>query len=189
MRDKIRRVVTGHDKNGRAVVIADGNAGNVFLPPHRDGVIITNLWRTESMPVAVPMEDEDPVDLPGDLPLIPPKNGSVFRIIKYPPDATYMHKITREAAHESFTEFGAGDAADASENPPHPMMHKTNTLDYAIVLEGEIYMVLDDSEVRLEAGDTVIQRATNHSWSNKSDKPAWMLFVLMDGKAAWADGN
>jgi quercetin dioxygenase-like cupin family protein len=68
------------------------------------------------------------------------------------------------------------------ENPPHPLMHRTDTVDYGIVLSGEIYLVLDKQETLLKAGDVVVQRGTNHAWSNRSDKPCRMAFILVDGK-------
>jgi uncharacterized cupin superfamily protein len=61
-------------------------------------------------------------------------------------------------------------------------MHRTETIDYAVVLEGEITLVLDDEDVVLKAGDVVIQRGNNHSWSNRSDKMCRMLYVLIDGR-------
>ena len=70
---------------------------------------------------------------------------------------------------------------DTSTTAPHPLMHRTETVDYALCLAGEIYLVLDDSEVLIKAGDTVVQRGTNHAWSNRSDQPCRMMFVLVDG--------
>ena len=77
--------------------------------------------------------------------------------------------------------MGNEGASTFSQNKRHPFMHRTETVDYAVVLEGEIVMLLDDDEVKLKAGDVVIQRGTNHAWSNRSDKPVKMLYVLVDG--------
>ena len=117
----------------------------------------------------------------GKVSLEPPANGAVFRVIEFPPEIDWIDNIDREAAHASFTQFGAAHAADTSEAPPHPLMHRTETIDYAICLEGEIWLVLDDSEVLMKAGDTCVQRGTNHAWSNRTDKPCSMAFILIDG--------
>ena len=79
--------------------------------------------------------------------------------------------------------MGAAHAVNAAEKPRHPLMHRTQSLDFAIVLSGEIYLVLDDSETLLKAGDVVIQCATNHAWSNRSDKPCRMAFVMVGAES------
>ena len=174
----IRRIVTGHDEAGKAVVVFDGPTPNVFRPEHRPGVQINNLWLTGESPARLAGNAET---TEGRVPLEPPANGAVFRVIEFPPEKDWIDKIDRAAAHASFTQFGAAHAADASETPPHPLMHRTETIDYAICLEGEIWLVLDDSEVLMKAGDTCIQRGTNHAWSNRTDAPCFMAFVLIDG--------
>jgi len=78
--------------------------------------------------------------------------------------------------------MGAENASTFRQNKRHLFMHRTETVDYAVVLEGEVVMLLDDEEVHLQAGDVVIQRGTNHAWSNRSDKPVKMLYVLIDGE-------
>jgi quercetin dioxygenase-like cupin family protein len=78
--------------------------------------------------------------------------------------------------------MGNASAATFGRGGRHPMMHRTQTLDYAVVLEGEVTMLLDDEDVPLKAGDVVIQCGTNHAWSNRSDKPCRMLYVLIDAK-------
>ncbi len=110
----------------------------------------------------------------------PRKTASVFRVIKFPPEKDWIDNVDAEAAKSSFASIGAEGASDQDE-PPHPLMHKTETVDYAICLKGEIYLVLDDSEVLMKAGDTCIQRGTNHAWSNRSDEDCHMMFSLVDG--------
>jgi mannose-6-phosphate isomerase-like protein (cupin superfamily) len=102
--------------------------------------------------------------------------------VSFSPEKSWIHTVDRAAARATFATLGAGHAPVAAENPPHPLMHRTKTIDYAIVLSGEIYMVLDDSEVFLQAGDTIIQRGTNHAWSNRSEEPCVIAFVLIDGE-------
>lgn len=180
MPNVVRRIVTGHDKAGKAIVISDGPTPNVFKPPARPGVQIMNCWRVGESPArlagnaeAVPPDSRVSLE-PGD-------NGSVFRVIDFPPEKDWIDKVDRAAAHASFAAFGAAHAADSSAKPPHPLMHKTETIDYAICLEGEMHLVLDDSEVLVRTGDVVVQRGTNHAWSNRSDRNCRMAFILIDG--------
>ena len=174
----VRRIVTGHDQAGKAIVVADGEAPNVVRPENRPGVEINNLWVIDGSPAKAhgPEETTD-----RKIGLLPPANGSVFRIIRFPPEKTWIDDVDREAARRSFASVGAETAADASEKPPHPLMHRTETVDYAVCLSGEIYLVLDDSEVLMKAGDACVQRGTNHAWSNRTDEDCLMMFVLVDG--------
>ena len=174
----MRRVVTGHDDQGKAVVVSDAEVANVLRPQNRPGVALHNIWQIDSMPAKIhgPEETTDTA-----IRLTPPKGGSVFRVVDFPPEAAWIDEVDRAQAKAAFASMGAEEAADSNENPPHPLMHRTETIDYAICLEGEIYMVLDDSEVRLSTGDAVVQRGTNHAWSNRSDKLCRIAFVLVDG--------
>ena len=131
-----RRIVTGHDENGKAIAIADGTTPNVFRPDHRPGVQINNIWQVSESPAHLMSQEET---MEGRIALEPPPNGSVCRVIEFPPEKDWIGNIDRETAHASFTQFGAAHAADTSENPPHPLMHRTETIDYAICLEGEIW--------------------------------------------------
>lgn len=177
MTGTVRRVVTGHDADGKAIVVSDGEAPNVLRPPQRPGTVINTLWAVDGLPVKLGGLRET-VDR--QIPIEPPLNGCSFRINEYPPpEAGLIGKLDREAARANFAAMGAAHAADTSENPRHPLMHRTQSLDFAIVLSGEIYLVLDDSEVLLKTGDTVIQCGTNHAWSNRSDKPCRMAFVML----------
>ena len=177
MPNSTRRIVTGHDTNGRATVISDTSAP-VFHPQNRPGVEVINLWITAETPARL----TDATDrTQGPVALTPPAKGTVFRIVEFSPEKDWIDQIDRKAARESFASFGAEQALDDSDEPRHPLMHKTETIDYAIVLSGECYMVLDDSEVLVTTGDVIIQRGTNHAWSNRSDRPCRIAFVLIDG--------
>jgi mannose-6-phosphate isomerase-like protein (cupin superfamily) len=101
----------------------------------------------------------------------------VFRIIEYPPDTERLPAILREHA---LPDTSGRNAATDGNNPRHPGFHKTNTTDYAIVLVGEIYAMMDDGEVLLKAGDVLVQRGTNHAWSNRTQQAAVVAFVLID---------
>ena len=117
----------------------------------------------------------------GTIGLLPPANGSVFRVIEFPPEQGWIDEVDAGAAKAAWDSIGAGHVGDHSEAAPHPLMHRTETVDFALCLEGEIYLVLDDSEVLIKTGDTVVQRGTNHAWSNRSDAVCKMMFVLVDG--------
>jgi mannose-6-phosphate isomerase-like protein (cupin superfamily) len=114
----------------------------------------------------------------------PPSGGTIFRIAELPPDSTFMDVIDRQKAVAAYTEFGSPEAVQGNENARHPFMHKTETVDYGIVLSGEIYLLMDDTETLLHPGDVVIQRGTNHAWSNRSTEVCRIAFILVDG--TWA---
>ena len=179
MPDQIRRVVTGHDTKGHSIVISDGQPTNIRQSPQRPGVVINNLWTTDTMPA----ETNGPQDATvKPMALEPLANGTNFRIVEFPPEADYIAKVTAEDAKKAVGDLGASHAL-AGGKARHPFMHKTKTLDYAIVLSGEIYLVLDEGEVLMKPGEVCIQRATSHAWSNRSDKPAKVAFILIDGDA------
>lgn len=174
----VRRVVTGHDKNGRAIVVSDGDATNIVRPALRPDVAIHNLWRLDSAPAQVFGPEET---THGAIGLLPPANGSIFRVIEFPPEKGWIDELDADAVKAAWDSIDAGHVGDRSDSAPHPLMHRTETVDFALCLEGEIYLVLDDSEVLIRAGDTVVQRGTNHAWSNRSAAVCRMMFVLVDG--------
>jgi mannose-6-phosphate isomerase-like protein (cupin superfamily) len=98
----------------------------------------------------------------------------------YPPDGEGA-SLDSVTASKLFESLGNPDGHTGNTSGRHPLMHRTETIDYAIVLSGEITMVLDDSEVVLRAGDVVVQCGTNHAWANRSNSPATVLFVLLSG--------
>jgi quercetin dioxygenase-like cupin family protein len=180
MQGKIRRVVTGHDENGKAIVLEDGLAPAVRTNPKRPGHISVDLWKTTSAPVVVRASEPDPTAGPKQI--HPPPCGTVFRISEIAPETDEIRKMDPAQAREVFKAMGNETASTFGQNQRHPFMHRTESLDYAVVLEGEVVMLLDDQEVHLKAGDVVIQRGTNHAWSNRSTKPVKMLYVLIDGR-------
>ena len=168
-----RRVVTGHDKNGVATVISDSEATCILQRPNRPGVTLTNLWQHEKMPAKMERHD-DPVD--GPLILQPPENGAVFRIVQFDPENP--DELAKLDGQSAFAEMGAADKIVV--NARHPFMHRTDSLDYSVVLSGEIYMMMDEEEYLLKAGDVVVQQGTNHAWSNRGTEPCLIVFILND---------
>ena len=124
------------------------------------------------------MHFEDPCS--SVITLAPPVGGTVLRLVEFPPDKDYIGRWKRGEAFASMGKSGAR-AIDES-TARHEAMHRTASVDYAIVIEGEIWAVLDTTETVMRAGDFLIQRGTNHAWSNRSDKPALVAFVLIDAK-------
>jgi hypothetical protein len=170
MAKPIRRVITGHDTNGRSIILADGSAPTVMTLA--TNTIFTNLWETTQIPASnAGCEDASlrPVHL------MPPKNGSVFRIVEFPPGSE-RNLANLEAA---LAAVGAADAVDHGK-PRHPGFHKTNSVDCVVVLEGEIWAMMDVGETLLKTGDVLVQRGTNHSWSNRSDQVCRFAVVAID---------
>jgi quercetin dioxygenase-like cupin family protein len=110
--------------------------------------------------------------------LEPPPRGTIFRVVEFPPDAQIAGKFDRMKAFEAIVASAALDP-DGSR---HPGMHRTHSVDYAIVLSGEIWAVMDVGETLLRAGDCLVQRGTNHAWSNRSQQPCLVAFILVDAK-------
>jgi mannose-6-phosphate isomerase-like protein (cupin superfamily) len=173
---QIRRVVTGHDAAGRSTFIIDAPSPHVFSRT-KGSAIVHELWETTNTP-ADNRGSKDAIARSHRL--LPPKNGSVFRVIEYPPDSERLAAIAHE---EKLPDDGSGRAAATDRNKPrHAGFHKTNSIDYAIVLSGEIYAMMDDGEALLTAGDVLVQRGTNHAWSNRTNEPAMVAFVLIDAE-------
>jgi mannose-6-phosphate isomerase-like protein (cupin superfamily) len=170
----IRRVVTGHNAAGRSVFVMDGSAPHVYQRSPGSAVV-TELWETRSAP-ADNAGSAEVTDHP--FRLSPPKSGTVFRVIEYPPDKQRLVALAHERAAG---DDGSGHISALDRGSPrHPGFHKTSSTDYAIVLSGEIVALMDEGEVLLKAGDVLIQRGTNHGWSNRTDAPAYLAFVLVD---------
>jgi hypothetical protein len=170
----IRRVVTGHDANGKSIFIMDGPAPAV----HDRGpglTCVVELWQTTETP-ADNSGNEESIGPVSRLP--PPPNGSIFRVVEYPPDQERIAVLQGQSQHFDSSAEGYKRHYGAR----HPGFHKTDTIDYAIVVEGEIYALMDEGELLLKTGDVLVQRGTSHAWSNRTDKTARVLFVLIDAK-------
>lgn len=181
----IRRIVTGHDSAGRSTILSDAPSPHAMTLAGTDNFGITDLWKTFSTPADI----TGPAESCGNpMTLAPPRNGSVFRIVEFPPDKEYVGRWKREEAFGSLGESGAA-AVDHQGAARHEGMHRTTSVDYALVLEGEIWAVLDEAETLMRAGDVLVQRGTNHAWSNRTDRPALVAFVLLDARPLEGSGE
>jgi len=166
----VRRIVTGHDEAGRSVFLEDGPAPHPFSPSHSPNVGLTNLWLLDAIPASNGEGEPDPTARP--FKLEPPPAGNVVRVVEFPPDRERNYGNQAEV----FRQYGAVQAHDKAAR--HPGFHKTHSVDYAIVIEGEIWALMDFGETLMRVGDVLIQRGTNHAWANRTDRIARVLFVL-----------
>ena len=164
-----RRIVTGNNAEGKSYFVHDGPS-----PTRLDmGMVINEQFWIDDPANPDPTAAKDPVDVE-KLHLHPPLNGSSFRIVTFfPEDHTPDISDEELAKNRSRSDDGGVFEAD------NPGMHTTRTIDYAIVLSGEIYLKLDEGEMHLRAGDIVVQRATRHGWYNRGHEPCPVAFVLI----------
>ena len=173
---KIRRIVTGHDEQGQAVFLSDGAAPRATDFRAIPGHAFAQVWATGAQ-ARVPHRDGDPTADGGSL--VPGPGGTSLLVVAFPPDEVMMSP--------SFDGRAAGAELRAAQpglierfEPDHPGMHTTDTVDYAIVLDGELWLELDRGETRqVRAGDIVVQNGTRHAWRNRTGRPATVAFVLI----------
>ena len=175
-----KRVVTGHSAEGTAMAALVGAVPNSFELKAVPGTVFHEIWNSSGSPALLDNGD-DPTRKP--LQLSPGPLGSVIRVVDIPPDSV-QNRISAEDAAAAFAEIGQSHAGTGNADSKHKLMHRTETLDYGVVTEGEVWLVLDGEEVHLKRGDIVVQRGTNHAWSNRTEQMARMLFVLLDGRFA-----
>ena len=169
----MRRIVTGHDEEGKSIISIDG-------PPARSigeevGGLF-ELWNTDGNSIDT-LDSLDRADQ--DIILSPPEGGTKFRYfqINSTPEGIPM-EVMQEIAADAFEKIGA--AHHRIDTSRHPAMHKTETIDYIILLKGDVTLILDKEEVTLEPFDVVVQRGTNHAWVNNGTEPALLIAVLID---------
>ncbi len=167
-----RRIVTGINAAGRSCIVEDGESPATTLGEAWPGFRNANMWRTL---------DTRAIDAPDTIlehqGVLPPAGGTVFRVIDLPPEP--KDPEARQAAMTG-TFKQMFDDADHRPDQRHAGMHVTQTIDYAILLQGELVAVMDEEETVMRAGDVLIQRGTNHSWANRSDDVARIAFILVD---------
>jgi mannose-6-phosphate isomerase-like protein (cupin superfamily) len=172
-----RRVVTGHDKSGKAVILRD-DVPEVTVRA-RTGGRAQQMWYTAETPA----EEVTAADPTGKITgTNPPLTGSIFRILEIPAESSYTPRTEADAdEHRKSTGVEVGPLGKGK----HPGMHRTHSIDYALILDGEIDMLLDDSEVHCKAGDVMIQQGTNHAWANRSKGPCTIAFILIGATVPW----
>jgi mannose-6-phosphate isomerase-like protein (cupin superfamily) len=171
----LRRVVTGHDETGKATVLFDDDVPNKITRPET-GIVANWIWISASSPADIDVKTDTSAVRRG---LNPPPGGSIFRIVDFPPASGNDGSLDH---HTISSSLGLDQSSSKRRPATHPMMHFTETLDYALIMSGEIDMMLDDSTVHLKAGDVVVQQATNHAWINRGSVPCRVAFVLIDAK-------
>lgn len=181
----IRRIVTGHNARGQAVIQEDGAPARVQRIGGPHGPLFYEVWNTRETPARIDRASGEPPE--EGISLAPPRNGTRIRVLDIPPDDESLETLTPEQARAHFAEVGATEASShAGASSRHAFMHKTETVDYGIMLEGELTLIMDEGETVIRPGDIVIQRGTNHGWANRSGRPCRICFVLIDG--AYEDG-
>lgn len=174
----VRRVITGTNEAGRSCIAEDGPSPVVLTLAVRPGYQNANLWRTHPGIAG----EISPDDITAHEGVLPPKGGTVLRVIDFPPTPTDPEELRKQ--HAAVFESMFRDARHQPSNPRHAGMHITATVDYAIVLQGEITAILEEDETILNTGDVLVQRGTNHAWANRTDNIARVAFVLIDARAA-----
>jgi mannose-6-phosphate isomerase-like protein (cupin superfamily) len=174
----VRVVVTGHDPQGVAIIQSDGAATRVFDKLGQEGLVFHEIWNSQQTPVLLDKASGQPPE--DKLSLAPPKGGARIRVLDIPPDDPSV------ALDEVFENIDASENFKGATSDRHASFHRTETLDYGIVLEGELVLIMDEGETTVRAGDIVVQRGTNHGWANRSDKPCRIAFILIDGQ--YTDG-
>jgi len=176
---RFRRIVTGHNPEGRSVIASDETSPHVMQIMNQPNFAVTDFWKTSSTPADNSVATgDDPCRLP--IQVAPPESGSVFRVVQFPPDKDWAAKAAAMGGSVAIDE--TAKAAHTGGPVRHAHMHRTRSIDYAIVLSGEIWAVMDDGETKMTAGDVLIQRGTNHAWANRSNAPCVVAFVLIDAK-------
>ena len=169
----MRRIVTGHNGNGKSIVAIDGTPARSI---GEDVGGLFELWNTDGNEVI----STDVIDRADDeIILSPPVGGTKFRYFQINPlPEGVPEDMLQEIAADAFEKVGA--AHHRVDTSKHPAMHKTETVDYIILLQGDVTLILDEEEVDIKPFDVVVQRGTNHAWVNNGTEPALLIAVLID---------
>lgn len=172
-----RRIVVTDREPYKSSLVSDAPTPDVRIDPARPGYCSQRMWVTDGTPCKIVLET---LHLPHTME--PPPAGSVLNVVNIPPDANWKGKVGEKEVRAFFSSMGSPNACAWSADAPHPYMQKTRTLDFIIVQEGEVVLVLDTQEVTLRKGDFIVQRGTRHAWSNRTDKPAVLAIASHDGR-------
>lgn len=173
MTKPVRRIVTGHRADGRSTVLIDAPAPNVKQRAAGNGS--TLLWVTDESPADVSRTGDRAAR---EIGVPPPRRGSIFRVAEFPPGVGGEVRDNETVLRD----FGIGSDVKRGHAPRHPAIHRTRSLDYVVVLEGEITLMLDDGEVLLKQGDVVVQQGTNHAWINRGAATCRLAMVFIDAE-------
>jgi hypothetical protein len=171
----VRRIVTGINSAGRSCIVEDGVSPAMQLMAARPSYRNNNLWRTLGSAASVNAPDSV-LEHRG---VLPPAGGTVIRVIDIPPESADAAERQRQTETVFASQFA--DAKHDAGHARHPGMHITDTIDYAILLQGELVAIMEEGETVMRAGDILIQRGTNHAWANRTQSVARIAFVLIDG--------
>lgn len=172
-----RRVVTAKNAAGRSVVVSDGISPRETALKHTPGFVSAPMWVTAATP-SLSVDCKDPMAV-ADSSLLPGPGGSTFIVVTFPPDSV-MKSADFDPAKAGAEHLAATPGIADTFERDNPGMHTTPTVDYGVVLDGEIWLELDDGKaVHLKQHDTVVQHGTRHGWRNKGAKPATLAFVLL----------
>ena len=172
----IRRIVVRDNAEGtRSHALSDAPSPDVHLDPARPGFAATRMWVTDQTPAHI---ENETLNKPHTIE--PPQAGSLCRYLQIPSDDVWKGKVGSKEVAAYFASMGSPAVSTYSASAPHPYMQKTRSLDFALILEGEVTLVLDLEEVHLAAGDTVVLRGSNHAWSNRSGKPCLIAMSMHD---------
>ena len=169
----MRRLVTGHAADGRSTVLFDGPAPNVKR--RQAGNASTLLWVTDETPADLSQNVDRAAR---EIGVPPPRRGTIFRLAEFPPGVGGEVRDNETLLRD----FGIGADVKRGRAPRHSAIHRTRSLDYVVVLEGEIDLLLDDRDVRLKAGDVVVQQGTNHAWINRGAETCRLAMVFVDAE-------
>lgn len=180
----VRRTVTGHDENGKAIFLFDGDAPNQIQRAGRP-TTSTLLWVTDETPAKLSVTD----NADREIGITPPIGGSILRVLEIPPAEELSDAETGELIESMLREQSENPQPGIHRAPTaHAIgMHRTESVDYGLVLEGEIDLILDDSETHLKAGDIVVMQGTYHAWANRSGKACIMAFILIGAEVPWKE--
>ena len=177
----IRRIVTGHLPNGETTVLFNGTATEVLEVTGWPGAAVTELWSTDEVPVDLDRTEDRVRPMRHD----PTPHGTLFRVVEIPPEQGIS--IDADAAFEAMQSTNRPDAASKKQ---HAGMHRTDSVDYIVVISGEMTMLMTDgTEAELKQGDCVVQQGTAHAWVNRSPEPCVIAAVLVDGRRPAALGD
>jgi mannose-6-phosphate isomerase-like protein (cupin superfamily) len=179
MSEPFYRIVTGHDANGQAIIQSRSLPERIKTLAN-GGPTFYEIWNTRETPARIDRASGEPLE--DGIILAPPRHGTRIRVLDIPPETAESADLDVAAARAHFAEIGAESASTNTGKARHPHMHRTETVDYGIVLQGEITLLVDDGEVTVRAGDIVVQRGTNHGWANRSGMNCRIAFILIDGQ-------